>query len=659
MFRALLVTCLTLLVAVAAWFSFGQPRPQADFVYANPAGINTLDPAQLSWLQDIRVSLNIWEGLTTYDPQTLEPMEGVANFPPETTEDGLTYVFHLRPEARWSNGDPVTSEDFVRAWRRVIEPGTALDYATFVTDFVVGAKEYYDWRNQTVAMLAEGGDADDREANYVRTGSPRSQERAGSPRSQAASRAAVLRAHADETERRWAEVGIKATDTLTLTVRLRRPCAYFLSLTAFATLVPIHESIELLRERHDGLPINEQGLVVYDPQWTKPDYHAHGYRGLVTNGPYFVKEWTFKDHMLLEANPHYWDRAALGVQTIDIISYGDINSTIMGYEQGDLDCLLDMTVAYDHELTRLAQGGEREDFHVPIVLGSYFYNYNCRDAEVLGRKNPFVDARVRKAFSLAIDKKLLVENVVRNANPPSNHLIPPGMIPGYSSPAGLDFDPAEARRLLSEAGYPGGAGLPPIEVLYNTGFKHDRVCQVLARMWEQHLGARVELRGKETKTFADDKQKHNFMIARAAWYADYVDPTTFLDICVTGNGNNDSGYSNPAYDELLRHASRENDAVRRMELLSRAEAILIQEDFPNLPIYTYTNLMAIKPYVSGIYLNPRLHVSFKHIRIQKELPIADLPWTRPHRVQGCRFPIGAGSESEIGNRQSEIALQVR
>ncbi|HEY3244783.1 MAG TPA: peptide ABC transporter substrate-binding protein [Phycisphaerae bacterium] len=607
MFRAVIMSCLGLLIATLAWFGFAAPRPRAEFVYVDTSGINTLDPAQLSWVPDIRAALNLWEGLTTYNPQTLEPMEGVAYFPPEISADGLTYTFRLRPDARWSNGDAVTAADFVRGWRRCLEPGTAADYAALLYDHVVGAREYYDWRNGFI------------------------QSPSAAPESEIGNRKSQIQRHAGEMDERWSSVGIEALDPHTLRVRLKHPCPYFLSLTAFATLVPIHESIELLRERCDGLPwtpgfgapgvqglpLTAEGLVVYDPQWTKPDYRAHGYPGLITNGPYMSKEWTFKDHMLIVANPHYWNRAGVGVKSVDMLAYGDVNASIMAYEQGEVDCLFDMTTSYEHELVRLAETGQRSDFYTPPVLGTYYYIFNCQDTEVLGRRNPFIDARVRKAFSLAVDRNAIVEHVTRTGNPPSNHLIPPGMIPGYVSPAGLDFNPEEARRLLAEAGYPAGEGLPPLDLLYNTGFLHERICQVLAKMWERELGAHVDLTGKEARTFADDKANHNFLIARAGWYGDYLDPTTFLDICITGNGNNDCGYSNPAFDDLMRQAGSESDPQRRFGLLAEAERILIQDDFPILPLYTYTKLMAIKPYVTGLYPNPRLFFPFKYVHVAR------------------------------------------
>jgi len=547
----------------------------------------------------------------------------VAYFPPKVSPDGLVYEFTIRPDARWSNGDPVTAADFVRGWRRAVEPGTAGDYAALLIDNIAGLGEYYDWRNQAVSVLtslsrmsAGGGD---RAANHRQS----------------------LLAHALECDNRFARTGIRAVSNSTLRVTLARSCPYFLDLCAFPTFMPIHESIERLRERFEDVPLTAQGLVVYDPQWTKPDYAAgakgntartrtvrakardslasetggSACRGLITNGPYRLAEWSFKRRLRLERNPYYRDHDRIACRTIDRLVYSDANTAVMAYEAGDVDFLPGMEVHYDHRLVQLSAAGDRPDFHNPAVLATHFYIFNCRDQEVLGRTNPFTDVRVRRAFCLAVDKKLLVEKVLARGEPVSDHLVPVGLIAGYESPPALTADPAEARRLLAEAGYPDGRGLPAIDLLYNTAGVDEKTCQVLVRMWRDVLGARVELRGKEPKTFAEDKVNRRYMVARAGWYGDYNDPTTFLDIFRSDNGNNDTGYVNRAYDDLLDQAGRVSSATERMALLARAETILVREACPLLPLYQHTNLMAIKPYVKGLYPNARLVFPFRYVTV--------------------------------------------
>ncbi len=578
------------MVTVAAYRLTGA-RSRADFAYVNQSAINTLDPAAVTWNQDIRVALNIWEGLAARHPRTAAPIDGCAELP-EVSPDGRVYTFAIKPDSRWSNGDPVTAEDFVRGWRRAIEPGTASDYAFFITNYVAGADAYYDWRNRAVAELTE-----------LPVGSDRWRER--------------FESHAAELDHRFARVGLDVLDAHRLRVTLAAPCSYFLDLCAFPTLLPIHQSIERLRIDHDGKGLTPQGLVAYDPQWTKPDYRKNDYPGLITNGAYRVAEWTFKRRLRLEANPYFRGYDTVACNSIDLLVYPDLNSALMAYEAGDVDFLPETNVTYDHELVRLALTGRRPDFHNLPVYGTYYYLFNCEDESYEGRPNPFVDARVRKAFALAVDKELIAEEVVARGDPPTDNIIPVNSIPGYPSPTGLGYDPDAARTLLAEAGYPGGAGLPIIDLLYNTGFHHGKICDVLAEMWRRELGAVVALRGKEVKSFVDDRKNRRFMVARAGWYGDYGDPTTFLDLFATDNGNNDAGYSDEVFDGLLMRAADTRNPAERLAVLADAEARLIRETFPVITLYQYTQLLAIKPYVEGLYPNARLIFPFRYVMVMQ------------------------------------------
>jgi len=646
MYRRLLWVCGGLTAALLAAYAAASRETRADFTYVNPSGIHTLDPARMSWTQDFRVALNIWEGLTTSHPETTAPIGGAAEFPPALSPDRTTYTFTIRDDARWSNGDPVTAGDFLRGWRRSMEPGTATDYTFLFTDHIHGAQAYVQWRREAVAALTalarlrDGWGVDAAQARGLARHPVYAGIRAlagASPLTPPVGEATgawaafasqldklpvpwdrlhqmLFREHAAELNERFAGVGITAIDDRTLEVRLIRPCPYFLDLTAFPAFLPCHESIELLRERHAGAPLSAEGLVAYDPQWTKPDFRGNGYPGLITNGPYRLASWRFKRRARLAVNPYHRDAAAVSCRTIDMLVFDNISAALMAYEAGGVDFLPAMDVPYDHEIARLARSGERPDFHLCDTLATYFLNFNCLTEAVSDRPNPFRDPRVRRAFSLAVDRPALVERVLQRGDRVAASLVPPAAIAGYEPPAGLVHNPAGARRLLADAGYPGGAGLPPVELLYVPS--DQRVCQAIARMWEQELSVRVELRCKETKTYAEDKANHRFMAARGNWYADYYDPTTFLDCLATGNGNNDSGYSSDRYDRLLAQAREATDAAERFALLGEAERIMVEEDCPILPILHYALPIAIKPHVRGLYPNPRLRFAFRYVSIR-------------------------------------------
>ncbi len=648
MARNVAITCFLLLGATVALFRLGTGETRADFTYVNPSGIHTLDPARMSWTQDLRVALNLWEGLTSSDPKTTEPMAGAALFPPDISNDGRTYTFSIREDSIWSNSDPVTAVDFIRGWRRGMEPGTATDYQFMFTDHIVGAQEYVQWRHNGVTLLTilshlkNGEDIDEKQATdlgklpefhrlaklWMPEGAAGSIENNDVPNPaeliQKIRKAKVdweqvhqsfFQRHVEQLDARFSEVGFEAIDHNTLRVTLTQPCPYFLDLTAFPTWLPCHKSIERLREQYAKSPLTEQGLVVFDPQWTKPGYHRNDYPGLITNGAYSLIEWKFKQRARLRVNPYYRAASEIPCKTIDMLVIDNISASIMAYEAGYVDFLPSLAVPYDHEIARLAATGLRNDFKSCHTLATYFLQFNCASERILGKPNPFLDRRVRKAFAMAVNKQAIVENVLQRGDRIAHSFVPAGLIKGYESPAGLRFDPIRARTLLAEAGYADARDLGVVEMLYVPS--DDKIIQAIAHMWEKNLGVQVNLRCEESKSFAEDKANHRFMIARANWYADYYDPTTFLDCLVTGNGNNDAGYHNLTYDLRVAEAALAKEQVERMALLSQAESILVEEDLPIIPILHYAELIAIKPYIDGLQPNPRLRFSFQYVSVQK------------------------------------------
>ena len=585
--RYLLTVLVLLAVLAAVWVGTGTGGPVADFRFINRGTIFTLDPAAMSWMQDIRLALTIWEGLYTYHPETTDPIPGCA-LPVEISDDRRTYTFRIRPKARWNNGDPVTAHDFVYAWRRAIEPGTAADYSFFF-ELIEGVEPYVVWRLDRTRHIGEIEDPE--------------------------SRRAARDAHLAEASRRFAEtVGIAVLDDKTLRVRLVRPVPYFLDLCAFSTFLPVHRgSVERFKI------VGEQGLIYYSEQWVKPENTFY-------NGPFYMTEWKFKRFIRLAKNPHYWNREAVKLDTIEMVDVEDPNTAWLLYSGGSVDWLSVLEMDYAPKLIASSaspfatatnhQGTQRRDIHSFPAFGTYFYNFNCTDRLPDGRPNPFKDIRVRQAFTMAVDKRQLVDQVVRRGNPVATTFIPPASIPGYPTVSGLPHDPDRARRLLAEAGFPGGRGFPEVVILFNTGFRHELIAQAIVNMWEQELGIHGRTEGKEGKTFREDKKNVNYVICRASWYGDYGDPTTFLEMFRTHNGNNDSGYSDPVYDRMLDEAETEMDPRRRLERLAEAERYLVNDSLPLLPLYNYVNVFAFDPdRVRNLYLTPRMMTMLRAVEV--------------------------------------------
>lgn len=586
------------LVGLSVWSD--RPLPKPDVTIINRGDVSVMDLQAMTWLQDFRIARLVFEGLIRADVFTpnYEPRPGVAERW-ELSEDRRTYTFHLRREARWSNGDPVTAADFRYAWMRALLPDVAADYVRQV-QLIRGGREFYQWREQAVRAFSARKDI------------------VGSERRAAAE------ALWQETERKFSEiVSVRSPDEHTLIVELVRPSPFFLDLVWLPVFYPVYSKQVRAYERIDPA----SGRVQWEQDWTKPP-------NLIGNGPFKMTIWRFKRDMRFERNENFWDKELLSVNSISAASIEDPNAQVLAFKTGAVDWVSDVVVPYradmiaakhqfyrEHaaeyealkaqkldpiEIDRRLPPDPRNTIHVLPCLGTYFYNFNCLPKLADGRDNPFRDARVRRAFAMAVDKQSLTDHVRRAGEPAAATIIPPGGIYGYTSPKGLPYDPEAARKLLAEAGYPGGKGFMTVEMLFNKEGGHDLIAQAMARNWEQNLGVSVMLLQKEIKVFREDLKSANYMTSRAGWFADFGDPVTFLDVHRSGDGNNDRKFSSPRYDSLLEAAADESDPAARMKLLAEAERLLVEEEMPVLPLFHYMQFYLFDPHkLTGISSHPR------------------------------------------------------
>jgi oligopeptide transport system substrate-binding protein len=592
----LIAPLLLLLVVVGAALVTDRPMPRADFTFINTGDISTLDLQRLSWMQDVRVARLLYEGLVRSDVFTWDyAVMGAAADRWEVSEDKKTYRFHLRDGTAWSNGDRLRAGDFVFAWRRALLPETSSDYSGQF-ELIRGGRAFFEWRTKALADFAAGhSEAKTGEELWART----------------------LKRF-DET------VGVHAADDSTLVVELEHPTPYFLDLCMLPAFFPVYPPLVSQYERPDP----KTGRIESRRDWTKPPLN-------VSNGPFRMTVWRFKRDLRMEKNPYWWGRDTLALDTVCVPCIDDQNAQVLAFQTGAVDWSSDTVARYRPEMVAKkaefyrehaaevaslrAQGLDafeidrrlppdpRNNIHPTPAFGVYWYNFNCLPTLRDGRKNPFADPRVRRAFAMAVDKKTLTEQVMRIGCPVATTIIPPGSIPGYVSPKGLPFDPAAARRLLAEAGYPDPRAFPvTVEILINTEGDHDIAAQFIARNWQDYLGVQVAVTRKEIKVFRDDLKNANYMVSRAGWYGDYGDPMTFLEVSRTGDGNNDRKYSSAAFDALLDRSALEEDPAKRMAILSRAEKMIVEDDLPMIPIYQYVSLYEFDARkVSGVNPHPR------------------------------------------------------
>jgi oligopeptide transport system substrate-binding protein len=645
--RAFPYLALALLFAALGWaMSFGT-LPQAEFTFQNGNEPETLDPALATGQPENRIINGLFEGLLRHAPvpggqendspgRNVEfvASEGMATHF-EESPDGRVYTFFIRPHAAWTDGTPLTAGDFAWSWRRMLHPETASKYA-YQLHYIVGAKEY------NLAQVEAGGlveversdrkdplqpfprgtivrgilrtihkppqprlpasasekdrtNADvDWKQNWVYAVEESSRLRLFAKNPAAVQRDTLAPAVADgrldiekclqilpDFER---TVGIKAESPGQLVVTLNSRTPFFKDLVAFYPLYPVNQRCV---ETHGS------------PSWTKAE-------NIVSNGAFKLQFRRIRDRVRLVKNETYWDAANVQLRSVDALAMKSETTALNMYLNGQLDWAPYLPVSTIPKL-KDPQGKFAGQFRWAPVLIAYFYRINVTRPELS-------DQRVRQALNLAIDKRAICERVLLAGEIPAPTFVPPGLA-GYASPPGHPYDVERARALLAAAGYPGGRGLPTIEIMYNDLDKHRTIAETIQQMWRESLGIDVELRSLEWGVYLDSQHKLDYDIARAGWIADYADPNTFLDMFMTGNENNQTGWSNERYDELIRQAAQESDSEKRLALFTQAETILLDES-PVLPIYFYVSTNLVNPRVQGFFNTVQDEHPLKLIRVR-------------------------------------------
>jgi oligopeptide transport system substrate-binding protein len=637
---AALLVLLAGLLLVGLTFS-ASARKRAEFSFVNNAEPKTLDPTTMTGEPEGRLAAALFEGLMRLDPKSLEPVPGAAESY-DVSEDGRRYVFHIRKNARWSDGHPVTAHDFAYAWRRLQDPKQGSEYA-YILHMVEGAEAFNTYADQAKALEQEVPNKLRALLNAHPGRVPRRALREFSEQNQLVARTKgtpdvsltellsstqpeferaqieqLQRALLQEGRRRrglareaaqhfGVDRGVFASDDKTLVVELRAPTPYFLELTAFHTSYPVPRWV-----------VEAQGNA---DDWFLPNK-------IVGNGPFRMAEWQVGDHIRFVKSDTYWGKNEVRVNTIDALPVENQTASLNLYLSGDVDWL--PSNSYPVDLADYLK--TRPDFYRAPALIFYFYRINCE-------RKPFNDFRVRKALNLAVDRRQITDQVLGMGQIPAGSLVPPGLR-GYRPPErALTRDVETARRLLAEAGFPNGRDFPKFGILYNTQEAHKKIAEVVADQLRRTLGLDVSAYNQEWQAYQHAVHSRNYEVARAGWVGDYEDPNTFLDLWVTNGGNNETGWSDPVYDRLMGAAAeidtflaapdellaavthpeairsaladfratpgaaarREAAARVRMELLRAAEDRLLSEGLPIIPLYFYTISGMVRPYVKGFY----------------------------------------------------------
>jgi oligopeptide transport system substrate-binding protein len=382
------------------------------------------------------------------------------------------------------------------------------------------------------------------------------------------------------------QVGVEAVDERTLRVTLENPTSYFLAMQFHTSWLPVHRGTI---ERFGAMA--ERGT-----KWTRPE-------NFVGNGAFTLKQWLPNEIIVCEKNPHYWGADAVRLNAVRFYPIEDTLTEERSFRSGRLH--LSENVPIDK--IEVYERDKPQFLHIDPYFGSYYYRFNVT-------REPFNDVRVRRALAMAVDRESLVRNVVKGGRKAAGCLTPPDP-QGYTCATSIGFDVDEARRLLAEAGYPGGEGFPKVELLYNTSESHRQIAEAVQYMWKTNLNIDVQLLNQDWKVYLSSMSNLDYQIARSAWIGDVLDPINFLECFVTGGGNNRTGWSSPAYDALIAEAARAGDREARFAVFQRAERLLLDE-MPIVPVYFYTRVYLMSPDVRGWESNLLGHISFKDLYLE-------------------------------------------
>lgn len=519
------IIILALAVWGVRWFNEVRQNRPPRIVGATKDGIlllgngtepGTMDPHLATGVPEHLIFSAMFEGLTASGAKNPDDsVPGVAESW-EHSPDMVEWTFHLRADAKWSDGHPLTAQDFVWSFQRMLSPELAAEYASMLYP------------------LKNGQDFNEGKLKD------------------------------------FTQVGAKAPDERTLKLTLTGPTPYLLSVLKHYSWFPMPRHVI---EKYGSSTDREN-------PWTRSGH-------MVSNGPFRLKSWLFTNSITLEKNPYYWDAKSVKLNGIKYYPIASDSTEERAFANGQLHATMIVPLSKMDEYRE-----KKSPFFISAPqLSVYFYRINVT-------KPPLNDKRVRRALTLAVDQESLIKNVLKGGQKPAQGLVPYPEKLGYPACNVVKHDVAEAKRLLAEAGFPNGAGFPKFDILINTNEAHRVIAEAIQEMWKRDLNIPVSIHNQDWGVYLESQRKLDYQICRAAWSGDYTDPFTFLSMWRTEDGNNQTGWSNARYDDLMAKSMTEGDATKRFQLLHDGEMTLLDE-LPIIPIYWYTHSCLVRTSVKN------------------------------------------------------------
>jgi oligopeptide transport system substrate-binding protein len=366
-----------------------------------------------------------------------------------------------------------------------------------------------------------------------------------------------------------AALGVTAKDEKTVVFTLKAPAVSFLQQLAIwpAAVVP------------------KEVIERYGDKWTEAG-------NLVGSGPFTLKEWAHNDHITLVANPN-WHRGKTTLQQINIKMIQDAAALYAAYLAGEIDMDSEIPPANRKEIQSPASPLNKE-LHQQTELTTFALQFN-------NKEKPFDNPKVRAAFGTAIDRKAFVDGVLQGVGNPTTTWIPKGM-PGYDASVGKKYevDPAKAKQLLADAGYPNAQGLPKVTLMIRSSDTNRLVAQFLQDQLKKNLNVDLDVDYVDTATYQGRFTKSQFQFVLGGWGADWPFPDNWIDEHFsTGGSHNQYQYSNPKVDDLIKQVKAETDTKKQLDLYAQIQKIVIDDDAGIVPIYNRAVFLLLKPKVKN------------------------------------------------------------
>jgi ABC-type oligopeptide transport system substrate-binding subunit len=566
------------------------PRAQ-EFRWSDGGLPQVFDPALAAVPPDTDAVRAMFEGLTEYDPKSLAPVPGVA-LRWESSADNREWTFYLRRDARWSNNDPVTAQDFVRSWQRTLLLGERAPHARLLKN-IQGA--------QPVEVIQP-----------VPQPSPEAQAQA--PRESNGKEETKKEARQEPVPQ--PKFGAEAIDDYTLHIRLLQPDPNFPALVSHPVFRPIHKP--------------DEASVTSDTVVATPR--------LVSNGAFQLSK-VAGDGVVLERAKSYWDAQAVALQRVQFVPAQDAESALASYRAGEVDAITNA----GFEPLALKLLAPYKDFRRATFGALTYYSFNTA-------RPPFDDVRVREALAIAIDRDRISEDELGGATEPAKKFLPAQMTPAsdadHAQAPMIERDVERARKLMAEAGYSEGKNFPKIRLLVNRNAQQRQVAEAVAAMWRSTLNVETEIIQKDWNEYELAVRSGDYDVARRSYVMQTADESSSLREMLepdsapltTAAQNAEQAAASTekngkeSAEEVKKGNEKQVNAPTAATLQTLTEAQAVKE-LHAMPIYFASSYALVKPYVVGFETNLLDAPSMKHVRI-------DTSWQQPKQAAMIWFKSG-------------------